>query len=52
MAVAESCSDFKANENIKKLQQARRETGNQLSMARRCCNGAVRNPGVLVETFQ
>ena len=51
MAVAENYPDLKANENFKEFQDALEETENEISLARRYYNGAVRNLNVSVESF-
>ena len=51
MAVAENYPDLKANENFKEFQGALEETENEISLARRYYNGAVRNLNVSVESF-
>ena len=51
LAVAENYPALKANENFLKLQEALAEVENEIQMARRYYNGAVRNLNVLVESF-
>jgi LemA protein len=50
-AVAEAYPELKANKNYLDLQQQLAETEDQLQMARRYYNGAVRNLNVLVQSF-
>lgn len=51
MAVAEAYPDIKASENFKALQGALASTEDEIQMARRYYNGAVRNLNVLVQSF-
>jgi len=51
MAVAESYPDLKASGNFLSLQQELSALENELQMARRYYNGAVRNQNILVQTF-
>ncbi|HEY1475193.1 MAG TPA: LemA family protein [Pseudolabrys sp.] len=51
IAVAESYPDLKASGNFLDLQQQLNELENELQMARRYYNGAVRNQNVLVQSF-
>lgn len=50
LAVAESYPDLKANQNFLKLQESLGELENEIQMARRYYNGAVRNLNVMVES--
>ncbi len=50
-AVAENYPDLKANENFLSLQKDLSETEDQIQMARRYYNGAVRNLNIAVESF-
>lgn len=50
-ALAESYPDLKANQNFIELQHALSEVENNIEMARRYYNGAVRNNNILVESF-
>jgi LemA protein len=50
-AVMENYPDLKANQNVIDFQDALEDIENQLQMARRYYNGAVRNLNVLVESF-
>ncbi len=50
-AVAESYPDLKASQNFAELQQSLERVENDLQMARRYYNGAVRNLNVMVESF-
>jgi LemA protein len=51
IAVAEAYPDLKASGNFLKLQQQLSDLENELQMARRYYNGAVRNLNILVESF-
>ncbi|HTQ82990.1 MAG TPA: LemA family protein [Pseudolabrys sp.] len=51
LAVAENYPDLKANTNFLQLQQQLSDLENELQMARRYYNGAVRNLNVLVQSF-
>ena len=51
LAVAENYPDLKASTNFLQLQQQLSDLENELQMARRYYNGAVRNLNVLVESF-
>jgi LemA protein len=51
MAVAENYPDLKANQNFIEFQKSLQDTENEISMARRYYNGAVRNNNVAVESF-
>ncbi len=51
IAVAEAYPDLKASRNFLELQQQLSALENELQMARRYYNGAVRNLNVLVESF-
>lgn len=51
IALAEAYPDLKASENFRSLQTALAATEDELQMARRYYNGAVRNQNVLVESF-
>lgn len=51
MAVAENYPDLKASQNFMEFQKALEGTENEISMARRYYNGAVRNLNVAVESF-
>jgi len=51
LAVAENYPGLKADENFLKLQEALAEVENEIQMARRYYNGAVRNLNVMVESF-
>jgi LemA protein len=51
LAVAESYPDLKASGNFLELQQQLNALENELQMARRYYNGAVRNLNVLVQSF-
>ena len=50
-AVAENYPDLKASSNFLELQQQLSDLENELQMARRYYNGAVRNLNVLVQSF-
>ncbi len=50
-AVAENYPDLKANQNYLALQQSLKEIEDQIQMARRYYNGAVRNLNTLIEAF-
>ncbi len=50
-ALAESYPDLKASQNFIDFQNAIEETENQIQLARRYYNGAVRNLNVTVESF-
>ena len=50
-AVAENYPDLKASSNFIELQQALAEVEDQIQMARRYYNGAVRNMNILVDSF-
>lgn len=50
-AVAESYPDLKANQNFIELQNSLEEVEEQIQLARRYYNGAVRNLNILVESF-
>lgn len=51
LAVAESYPDLKANQTFLKLQESLGELENEIQMARRYYNGAVRNLNVMVESI-
>ena len=51
MAVAENYPDLKASQNFMEFQKALAETENEISLARRYYNGAVRNNNIAVDTF-
>jgi LemA protein len=51
IAVAENYPDLKASQNFMEFQNALEETENEISMARRYYNGAVRNSNIAVESF-
>lgn len=51
MAVAEGYPDLKASSNFLELQQQLSELENEIQMARRYYNGAVRNLNILIESF-
>jgi LemA protein len=51
IAVAENYPDLKASANFLQLQQQLSDLENELQMARRYYNGAVRNLNVLVQSF-
>lgn len=51
MALAENYPDLKASRNFLDLQQQLATLENELQMARRYYNGAVRNQNILVESF-
>lgn len=51
MALAENYPDLKASDNFLELQQQLSTLENELQMARRYYNGAVRNQNVLVQSF-
>jgi LemA protein len=51
LAIAENYPDLKASTNFLELQQQLSELENELQMARRYYNGAVRNLNVLVQSF-
>jgi LemA protein len=51
LALAESYPDLKASENFGKLQAELARVEDELQMARRYYNGAVRNLNILVESF-
>lgn len=51
LAVAENYPALKASENFLKLQEALADVENEIQMARRYYNGAVRNLNVMVESF-
>ncbi len=51
MAVAENYPDLKASGNFLSLQQELSALENELQMARRYYNGAVRNQNILVQSF-
>jgi LemA protein len=51
MAVAENYPDLKASANFMEFQKALEGTENEISLARRYYNGAVRNLNVAVESF-
>lgn len=51
IAVAESYPDLKASANFLSLQQELSTLENELQMARRYYNGAVRNQNILVQSF-
>ncbi|MCC7327267.1 MAG: LemA family protein [Burkholderiales bacterium] len=51
LAVAENYPALKASENFLKLQEALADIENEIQMARRYYNGAVRNLNVMVESF-
>lgn len=51
IALAESYPDLKASENFGKLQSELATVEDELQMARRYYNGAVRNLNILVESF-
>lgn len=50
-AVMENYPDLKANQNVIDFQNALEEIEDQIQMARRYYNGAVRNLNILVESF-
>lgn len=50
-ALAENYPDLKANQNFIELQHALSDVENDIEMARRYYNGAVRNNNILVESF-
>jgi len=50
-AVAENYPDLKANANFAQLQASLEEVEEQIQLARRYYNGAVRNLNILVESF-
>ncbi len=50
-AVAENYPDLKANQNFIELQGSLEEVEEQIQMARRYYNGAVRNLNIMVESF-
>ncbi len=50
-AVAENYPDLKANQNYLSLQENLNEIEDQIQMARRYYNGAVRNLNILVDSF-
>lgn len=50
-AVAENYPDLKANENFIELQKSLDNIENEIQMARRYYNGAVRNLNILIESF-
>ena len=50
-AVAENYPDLKASQNFVELQRALETTENEIGLARRYYNGAVRNLNVMVESF-
>ena len=50
-AVAEAYPDLKANKNFLDLQQQLAEVEDQLQMARRYYNGAVRNLNIGIQSF-
>lgn len=50
-AVMENYPDLKANQNVIDFQNALEEIENQIQMARRYYNGAVRNLNILVDSF-
>jgi LemA protein len=51
LAVAEAYPDLKANENFLELQRELSNLENEIQMARRYYNGAVRNLNTMVESF-
>jgi LemA protein len=51
MAVAEAYPDLKASRNFLELQQQLSDMENDIQMARRYYNGAVRNLNILIESF-
>lgn len=51
MALAENYPDLKASRNFLELQQQLATLENELQMARRYYNGAVRNLNILIESF-
>ncbi len=51
LAVAENYPDLKANQNFLELQTALQSAEDEIQMARRYYNGAVRNLNVMVESF-
>jgi LemA protein len=51
IAVAENYPDLKASQNFMEFQNALEETENEISMARRYYNGAVRDSNIAVESF-
>jgi len=51
LAVAEAYPDLKANQNFLELQQQLAEIEDQLQMARRYYNGAVRNLNIGIQSF-
>lgn len=50
-AVMENYPDLKANQNVMEFQKSLEEIENEIQMARRYYNGAVRNLNVMVESF-
>jgi LemA protein len=50
-AVMENYPDLKANQNVSEFQKALEDIENNLQMARRYYNGAVRNLNIMVESF-
>ena len=50
-AVMENYPDLKANQNVLDFQNSLEEIENQIQMARRYYNGAVRNLNILIESF-
>jgi LemA protein len=51
MALAEAYPDLKASDNFRDLQGALAATENDIQMARRYYNGAVRNLNTLIQSF-
>ena len=51
MAVAEAYPDLKANQNFLELQKQLSETEDNIQMARRYYNGAVRNLNISIQSF-
>jgi len=51
MAVAENYPDLKASQNFQQLQSSLADTEDQLQMARRYYNGAVRNLDTAIQSF-
>jgi LemA protein len=50
-AVMENYPDLKANQNVLDFQNSLEEIENQIQMARRYYNGAVRNLNIMIESF-
>ena len=51
MAVAEAYPDLKANQNFLELQKQLSEVEDNIQMARRYYNGAVRNLNISIQSF-